>query len=129
MSTAINGRTYLVYINVSGTPTLIGGQRDVTFTEGRPSIDASDKDANNRKLIQGQYEASLTFSAIFDTADSGYANARTNLRSGTNVTVHRTESGSSIESATGLITQFTESFPNQDVAVGEFTVEITGAWA
>lgn len=129
---AINGASILIYANTGTVPspvwTVVGSQRDVNIAESVAAIEASSKDSANRRVDAGRYSSTITLDALYVPTDAAYAALRTAFRGRTKILVRKYESGSAVEVADCVITEFPQTFPDQDASVASLTLEVDGGW-
>jgi predicted secreted protein len=129
---ATNGTDVLLLVNDSldaDTPTIVGGQRDLSISEATETIDVSDKANREQAVIGGRYSSELTLDALWLAADDAFIELENRMRDGDPVTLRTTVGGTNDEEATGVVTAIDRSYPDQGASVVSCTVGITGAWA
>ena len=121
----INGATVAVYIG----GVAVGSQTGCSFSETTAEIDVSNKDSRTTKLLAGRYSAKVTLDAMYVPSDAAFAALKTAMRAGTSVTLARYYSGSSVESATAIVTEMSQSFPDQEGGTCSASFSISGSWS
>ena len=129
----MNGTRVLVGVN-TGTAlapvyTVLGSQRNLDSDESNDVIDLSSKDARQRKVDYGRYSSSLALDALYLPSDSAYNLLRTRQRNGEMVTVRKELDGTGWEEAECLISNMSDSFPDQDAATISMSLEVNGSWS
>src|SRR5215469_6419205 len=126
----LNGTSIVLWAAISpGVYQMIGSQRGVKFTEKSAYLDFSSK-ANRAKFGDyGRYEASAQLTHLYVPTDSGMAALRNATRNGTSIIVQKYESGSKVEQATCIVTQFDLDAPDQAPAVVTTSIDVSGTWA
>jgi hypothetical protein len=125
---ATNGTAVLLWANVSATPTLIGGQRDLSISEATETIDFSTKGAREQVVQGGRYSSEVTLDALWIAADAAYGELLARLRDGELVTIRTKVSAANDEEATGIVTSVDRSYPDQGASVVSVTIAISGSW-
>lgn len=121
---AINGSDIVLMVNVSGTMTAVGSQRDVTFEETTEEIDVSSKDGRSKRVLPGRYSSSVSLDGLYVPSDDAYLALQTAMRNGTAVVIAKDDD----EYASAIITSLSEAFPDQDGATISASLTISGAW-
>lgn len=106
----------------------LASQRDASLEESNDTIDRSSKDARERRVRAGRYEASLSLEALYVPSDDKYAALNAALRDGTTLVVRVQESGAATEEADAIVTSLSKEFPDQDEATVSAEFAIDGAW-
>lgn len=132
---AVNGKDIVLQVNTGtvGSPsyTTLAAQTNVEFTITNSNIDASTKDSASSKFEYGRKTETATVDFLFDKTGADIAALRDAIRNRTKLLVRRYDTGDSTvkETATVVIDDFTESFPDQDNAVVTVTISVDGDWA
>lgn len=129
---AFNGTDVLVYAN-TGTPgspvwTVVGSQRDSKMGEAVASMDVSNKDQPQRRVLGGRYSSTLELGALFVPTDAAFGALLTNFRARTLIKVRLRWSGTDVDEGNMLITKMDREFPDQGPAVISISLELDGAW-
>ena len=121
----MNGSDVLLFVD----GVAVGSQRGVEFSEDTAEIDVSNKQAGRaQRVIAGRYSASVSLDALYVPDDTGYQSLQSAMRNGTAVTVVKTESGVTIESASAIVTSLSERDPDQDASTISCDLTIDGEW-
>lgn len=128
-STATNGTSILLYVEVSGTPTVVGSQRGVTFEETSEEIDVSSKESRATRVLSGRYASSVSLEHLYVPSDTAYMELKSANRNGTCITIRRNEFGSAFEEANAIVTSISGDFPDQGEAVISVDLMIDGEWS
>lgn len=129
MSTKVNGADVTIWVNVGGTPTIIGSQKNATVAETTAEIDASSKDAREAEVLPGRYKSTITCEACYVPSDTALAALKAACRKGTFVTVRKYQSGSPLEQATAIVTNNSDAFPDQGLCTVSITLAVSGGWS
>lgn len=128
----MNGTDVLLLVNTGTdqTPvwTVVGGQRDVEFSEKVDVIDVSSKDSASRKILPGRYSATVKLDSLYVPSDAAYDALQTAFRGRNKIKVQRQEGGTALEQADAIITELGLKAPDQGEAVISLTLEIDGDW-
>lgn len=127
----MNGTDILVRVELtpdSGIFATIGSQRNATFPETTAPIDASSKERRSWVGLPGRYQATLTLEHLYIPSASGYEALRTAMRDGTYIKLRRRELGSDVEECSAIVTNLSQSAPDQDVAICSADFQLSGDW-
>lgn len=128
----INGSDVLLYAEDapgSGNIIVIGSQRDVSFDESSAVIDMSSKDSRAQRVDYGRYSATVKLGALYVPTDTAMIALKQAIRQGLKIVARRVMSGTTVESASAVVTGKSESFPDQGEAVVSVDLTIDGEWA
>lgn len=130
---AVNGNTILV--TVGGAE--IGSQRGASFESSADMLDVSDKTSNDAKFIAGKNTDTVSCSSLYIVADTAQAALRTAYDAGSTVSLiwHEASTdgtnatGSTLLTATALVSSLSVSAPEHGPAETEVSFQVTGGWA
>ncbi len=130
---AVNGNTILV--TVGGAE--IGSQRGASFESSADMLDISDKTSNDAKFIAGKNTDTVSCSSLYIVADTAQAALRTAYDAGSTVSLiwHEASTdgtnatGSTLLTATALVSSLSVSAPEHGPAETEVSFQVTGGWA
>lgn len=128
----INGSLVVVQVN-TGTVALpvwttVGGQRDLTKSGTLALIDFSSKDQRAEVVGGGRWTGELTFSNLYVPGAAEMALLSGANESGDVVQVRKFENGVAVETAEGVVTDFSEQHPDMDASTVDITIHISGGW-
>jgi hypothetical protein len=129
-----NGADTLLIVN-TGTEavpvyTVIGSQRDVTFTETTETIDGSNKqDGRARRVQAGRYTSTVDMDALFVPNDAAHGLLKVAMRLGLPIKCRRRFAGVDIEQADVIVANIADTHPDQDSATIAVTLEVDGPWS
>lgn len=126
----MNGTDTLVLVDIDGLGdfVVVGSQRNMSVDESNAVIDESSKDARERKVSAGRYEATMSFDALFVPNTSFFQALKDALRNGTSIKIRIQEAGTAVEEVTAIITSMTREFPDQEEATISLEAAIDGAF-
>ena len=129
---AMNGTDVLLLVN-TGTAAVpsyeaVGSQRDVSFEEATEEIDVSSKDGRSKRVLPGRYSATLSLDALYVPTDAAYLALKDAMRDGELIMVAKQNDSETTETADGLITSMSESFPDQCEGTISISLTIDGDW-
>lgn len=126
---SINGNEVLILADVDGAGDFqsVASQSEASIDESNDIIDQSSKDARERKVAAGRYEATISFGALFVPTDAAFQALRAALRNGTEIKLREQESGSPIHEYNAIITSMTRDYPDQDNATISLEAAVNGA--
>lgn len=132
MPVGLNGADVLLYVNL-GTDddpnwAVVGSQRDVTFDESTDEIDVSSKDSRARRVLAGRYGATVSLDALYVPSDEAYLALQSAMRTGSQITIQRQESGAAVEYADAVVTGLSHGMPDQGEATVSIDLTIDGEW-
>jgi len=144
-SAPMNSNSILVYVDdesgTAGGQRLLGSQTGVTFNENRETIDTTTKAAfGSSTFIGGKYTSTCSATALYIDDDDGQLEMKANLRSNTEVIIHRYEpqgtnaTGGSVSAPTGwqmadaVVTSISEDFQQDSLGTISIEFAITGTW-
>ena len=109
----------VVMVEISSTPTQLMACRDWTMTTNRNTIDVSTISTEWKEYLPGQIEATMSFTLLFDTANTGAdAAIETAQWNGTPLTFHIRPAGSTAGdpeyTLTAYVTQWDVSAATED---------------
>ncbi|NIU01083.1 MAG: phage major tail protein, TP901-1 family [Nitrosopumilaceae archaeon] len=112
----MNGKDVLILVDTDGAGTFaaVASQTNASISETNALIDESSKDARERKVSAGRYEAVYSFESLFISSDAGFQALRAALRNGTKIKLREQESGVAKEEVNAVITDMSREFPDQD---------------
>ncbi len=112
----MNGKDVLILVDVDsvGTFSAIASQTNASISESNDVIDESSKDARERKITAGRYEATYSFEALFVPTEAAFTALRAAMRNGTKIKLREQELGVGKEEVNAVITAMTRDFPDQD---------------
>lgn len=122
----LNGKDVQFY-TTDGSDIIIDGQIEATISCSNPIIEDTDKNDTSRSIL-GQAVPSYTceMTVHFDAADAGQDAVRTAISAGSSITLKRYDSGSSVATATGYVTEYSLSAPTEEIITANITVELDG---
>lgn len=128
----MRGVDILILIDTSATETpsytVVGGQRNATFSETSETIDTTSKDSNgNYEYDYGLYGWSISCDGLYVTDEAAWTKLKTAMRNKQTVTVRITESGTATEQGEALVTSRDVEAPYN--AEATYTIELTGTGA
>ena len=121
----------VVMVDIGGTPTQLMACRDWTMTTARNTIDVSTISTEWKEYLAGQIEATMSFTLLFDTANSAADTAiETAQWLGTQLTFHIRPAGSTSGdpeyTLTAFVTQWDVSAATEDAIQVSVTAQGTG---
>lgn len=132
MAAGINGSTILLQVRTATGPdvyTTVGGQRDLSVSKGRTSINTSDKADGDSTGLAGRRETSITMEGLVIASDVGRAALVAAYEGDGVVRVRRTAIGAeAAKQLNGYITSLDEDFPDDDVSTWTVEVQGNGGW-
>lgn len=125
-------KSSVVMVEISSTPTQLMACRDWTMTTARNTIDVSTISTEWKEYLPGQIEATMSFTLLFDTANSTADAAIESAQwAGTPLIFHIRPAGSSIGDPeyilTGYVTQWDVSAATEDAIQVSVSAQGTGA--
>lgn len=125
----MNGTETLILVDTDGTGNFaaLASQRNASVNETTSVIDASSKDARERAVEAGRYEASFSFEALFVPSDAAFNALKSAMRTGTPILLREQESGTPVEEVSAIITDMTRDFPDQDLATISLEAAVDGS--
>lgn len=125
------GTDVTLYALVGAVQTMVGYQRDVTFTENTAAIDVSSKEERFQRVLGGRYSSEITLDALYVFDDDAYLALVTAMRSGDLIAIERTEVNGLAAplTADALVTSISSRFPDQAESTISITLVIDGAWS
>ncbi|KKM28120.1 hypothetical protein LCGC14_1567920 [marine sediment metagenome] len=126
---SINGNEVLILADTDGAGTFaaVASQTEASIDESNDIIDQSSKDARERKVAAGRYEASVSFGALFVPTDAAFTALKAALRNGTKIKLREQEQGTPIHEYLAVITSMTRDYPDQDNATISLEAAVDGA--
>jgi len=136
-----SGREFLLYVATTAPSaassasdaaySLVGLQRNLSFSRSRNAIDTSTKDdGDNSTYIGGRKNQTMTFDCIFDhTEDAGYTKLSDAYESESGLVFFlatSTTTGDTEWHGSGVITDLSPSFPDEDVSTFTASIQISG---
>lgn len=129
---AMNGTDLLLLANVGTEETpsyqVVGCQRDATFNENLDLIDVSCKEERAKRVLPGRSTGTISLTGLYVPDDQAFAALKNATREGLNILVAREEFGVVTETASVMVSSFSESFPDQGPATISVSMEVSGAW-
>ena len=124
---AINGKVFL--LQVSGTT--VAHSRDMTVTQTRNEIDASDKDDDEEVVLPGRATREVAMQASYVTGDTQREALQTAFDAGTEVAIKvmNTDDATEDRTANATVLDMTETFPDQGLAVYDVRLKLAGGWS
>ncbi len=112
----MNGKDVLILVDIDsvGTFSAIASQTNASISESNDVIDESSKDARERKVTAGRYEATYSFESLFVPTEAAFTALRAAMRNGTKIKLREQELGVAKEEVNAVITAMTRDFPDQD---------------
>lgn len=125
----LNGNEILILADTDGAGNFVavGSQTDASVDESNDIIDQSSKDARERKVAAGRYEANVSFDALYVPSDVAFQALKASMRNGTKIKLREQEQGSPIEEYDAIISSMTRDFPDQDNATISLEAAVDGA--
>ncbi len=137
-----NGATVMLKVNVEASAgsdySFVGGQANLTINETTAEIDVSDKLSGRLgERVPGRATASVSLDVNFLRSDSTIQFLKSKYRNRENVTLLVFDrdslaagavTGTGIETATGIIVNFTETHPDQDKSTVSLEVNLNNDW-
>ena len=129
---AINGSLVVVQVN-TGTVAVpvwvtVGGQRDLSKTGSLALIDFSSKDQRAEIVGGGRWTGELKFSNLYVPGAAEMALLRAANESGAVVQVRKFEDGVAVETAEGVVTEYSEAHPDMDASTVDVSIHVSGGW-
>jgi hypothetical protein len=126
----MNGSDVLVEVAdaSSGIYFVVGSQRGVTFDENTDPIDFNSKEDRRSFVNPGRWSSNVSFEYLYIPTSSGYARLKNASRNGEYVRLRRRERGTNVETAEVVVTNLSESFPDQEAAVVSAEFQLNGGW-
>lgn len=136
----INGARVILKVNVSESAgdqwVVVGGQMGVDFNDTTNEIDVSDKTSGRLgERLPGRATATVSLELNFLDSDPGQLFIKEAYRNREEVQVQRfyrntadTLTGVAIEECTGVITNLSESDPDQDKATMSLEISLNNDW-
>ena len=124
-------KSSVVMVEISSTPTQLMACRDWTMTTARNTIDVSTISTEWKEYLPGQIEATMSFTLLFDTANSTADAAIESAQwAGTPLTFHIRPAGSSVGdpeyTLTAYVTQWDVSAATEDAIQVSVSAQGTG---
>ncbi len=125
---SINGNEVLILADTDGAGTYaaVASQTEASIDESNDVIDQSSKDARERKVAAGRYEANISFGALFVPNDVAFGALKNALRTGTLIKLREQEQGSAVAEYDAIITSMTRDYPDQDNASISLEAAVNG---
>ena len=125
----MNGKDVLILVDTDGAGAFaaIASQTNASVSESNDVIDESSKDARERKVSAGRYEATYSFESLFIETDTAFQALRSAMRNGTKIKLREQELGVSKEEVNAVITDMTRDFPDQDNVTISLEAAVDGA--
>lgn len=131
----INGAQVIIRIDDDSVgPMDVAYQKDVTFDTTNALIDTSNKTSGRRATyLMGRLEEEISLNMLWSD-DVSYTLLRNVARAGQAITVIRAYDAeadgtyANIEYAAAVITQLSESFPDQEAGSVDVTFRLSGNW-
>jgi hypothetical protein len=121
----INGTDVVLLINGIQIP----AQRGATQSETVAVIDMSSKDSPAMRVAPGRYTSKLSLTALYVPGASGYDAIQAAFRQRDYIDVIRKELGSSIETASAIISEMSPQFPDSAASVITLNLEVDDTWS
>lgn len=135
MTNEVNGTDVLLNVN-TGTPgvpvwTAVGSQRGVDIERSANVIETSNKQSGGHFTGKaGRKSSTVSLDSLYlSTGNAGYDALKTAYDAGDTILVQTYESGSAKEEAEAIITNMSESFPDDAEATISVDFTITGGWS
>jgi len=108
----------------------IGGVVDASLNGENETIDTTTHDDASKTFIYNRFTGTIDGSLLWDDVDAGQEQIKADFfGQTTSVYLFRLQVGTGFDefSATGLVTSFAPTGPNDDAAEFSFTIQLTGA--
>lgn len=125
----MNGTDVLLYVQVNGTYTVVGSQRNLSIPKTMDTYDTSSKDSDDETSEPGRLHSDVELDALYVPSDAAQKALDTAYKTKSAVLVEIQENGEETETATCWITNFTKNFPDQDASTFTMTLHVNGGWA
>lgn len=125
----MNGKDVLILVDTDGAGTFaaVASQTNASVSESNDIVDESSKDARERKVSAGRYEATYSFENLFVPTDVAFTALRAAMRNGTKIKLREQELGVAKEEVNAVITDMTRDFPDQDNVTISMEAAVDGA--
>lgn len=125
----LNGNEVLILADTDGAGTFaaVASQQEASIDESNDIIDQSSKDARERKVAAGRYEATVSFGALYVPSDVAFNALKAALRNGTKIKLREQRQGTPIEEYLAVISSMTRDYPDQDNATISLEAAVDGA--
>jgi len=121
----LKGVNVLLYADVNGTETLIGGQKNATLSLSADTIETTAKGDDFRKYLQSFKSWTVSCDGLLVTGDSGFDALKQAFENGSEVSVViKDADGKFNASGSAIVTSMEYSFPLDDMA--GISVELQG---
>lgn len=131
-TTEISGTAIVLYVNAGtvGTPNYVkvAYQRGLTRSMSQTFIDSSNKDSNDEKGIAGRRSSTLSLDMLYIGSDAGYQALEAARLALEPILVRRWVDGTAIDQANCIITELSESYPDNEAATASISLQVTGGW-
>lgn len=128
----INGADVLVSVNISASAPnwqIVAHQRGVEFALTNALIDISSKSSGRRsEYLPGREDEDVTLDALWVESATAYGYIKSAARDGSTVEIKRLYNSVDVESCDAVITNLSESFPDQEAGTVSLTFKRTGPW-
>jgi TP901-1 family phage major tail protein len=127
-----NGSDVLLLVN-TGTASVpvyeaVASQRDVDFSETTEEIDVSSKDSRAKRVLPGRYGSTISLESLYVETSDDYNALKDAMRDGNAIKIGRQDDGVTMETADAIITDMTETFPDQGESTISISLTIDGFW-
>ncbi len=125
----LNGNEVLILADTDGAGTFaaVASQQEASIDESNDIIDQSSKDARERKVAAGRYEATVSFGALYVPTDAAFVALKASLRNGTKIKLREQRQGTPVEEYLAVISSMTRDYPDQDNATISLEAAVDGA--
>lgn len=122
-----SGLDYLVEVFISGSNTLVAGQRGLTLPKTAENLDATSKDESGwTKTIGGTRAWDIELDGLLIYEDAGQDYLLTSFKNNTSLTVQITRPDGKVWKGDARITAHEEAMPYNDVATFKVTLKGEG---
>jgi len=131
---ASKGRDLLLTIQTAAGPpivyTVLGSQQGASITRSADDLDASSKDSEDYVGLPGRRSSEISCDALLLPTDAAYVALEAAYLAGTILSVKTTTIGGRVaRTASVIITELGEEFPDNEVSTCSISLKVTGAWA
>ena len=129
---AMSGNSVLLRVNTGTTEvpedTAVGSQKGLDISKTRNAIDASHKGNDATEYVAGRKSSSVTLDALFVPNDTAYRRLKQCYDNGAEIEVVQYRDGVAIEEADAIVTELSESYPDDDVSTISCSLQVSGNW-
>jgi predicted secreted protein len=131
MADGINGADALLFVNTGSEAspvwTAVASQRGLDLAETQATIDFSNKVSGRASRFgAGRWSATISMDSLYVPNAVTQALLRDAVRLGNEILCRLNLSGEDIEQYRGIVTDFPQSFPDQEAATISMTITLNG---